>query len=175
MGRVRKIASFAVACTAVAGLSACAVSAPLSIDSTGSLRGTSQSIVMSVSTEDATPARAIFGGALIKAFAENSIQGSEKGALLIDFAVSIGDASSGILAGEQQPAEGGAESNWIAEPRKSRRFDKCEPKRLSGSLVVIDRATSTPVYTGRASRIECDFNDRDIEKLAEALANDAAS
>lgn len=175
MGRSRKIAPVVLVASAAAGLSACAVSAPLSIDSTGSLRGTSQSIVMSVSTEDATPARAVFGGALIKTFAANSIQGSDKGALLIDFAVSIGDASSGILAGEQQPTEDGAESNWIAEPRKSRRFDKCRPKRLSGSLVVIDRATSAPVYTGHASRVECDFNDRDIEKLAEALANDAAS
>jgi hypothetical protein len=165
-----------VVATALAALvSACSVSAPLSLESTGTIRETSESVFIAMSTEDATPNRATFGGALIKAFAQNSFSTSDEGNLIVDFGVSISDAKTGLIGGEVQTGKPDQDQTWLAAARSDRDFDKCDAQRMRGTLVLIDRTTGTTLYRGSATRVECNFSDRDLETMAEALVEDAIS
>lgn len=161
--------------TLAAITAACSVSAPLSLDSTGTIRGTGESIYITVSEDDATPNRAAFGGALVKAFLDRSVAVSENGNLVVDYGVSLSDAKSGVIGGEVQAGKPAAEQAWLATSRDSRNFDKCDAQRLRGTLVLIDRQTNTTLYRGSATQIECEFSDRDMEAMASALVEDALS
>ena len=164
--------SLAVA-VSVAALAGCAVTAPLTLDSTGRVDGQSPKVAITVSTDDASPTRTAFGTALVKAFGVNSFAVDPKAGLLADFALSIGAASDGVLSGDAKSSEIENNPDWIATPRKSKRLDECDAKRMRGTLVLIDRATSAQVYRGTAEQIDCEFSDRDITIMASTLVNDA--
>ena len=154
-------------------LAACAVAAPLTLESVGSVGGKTPTISLSISSKSTTPPRAKFGDALAKAFTDNAALLDDKGGLLADFALSIGAASDGVLRGDAKSAEVENNPDWIAPPRKSGRFDKCDAKRMRGTLVLLDRETSETVYRGTADQIDCEFGDGDITNMAHALVKDA--
>ncbi|MGB3469536.1 MAG: hypothetical protein WBA51_01785 [Erythrobacter sp.] len=158
-------------------LASCAVATPLAITSTGPGIARGSSVAMTM-PEQSQSERGRFSNALGKAMMARNVEVSEvepdkKAELLADFSVSITDASSGVLNGKGQYAEGEAEQDWITPPRRDRRFDKCEAKRLRATLVLFDANTGKMVYRGSGEATDCEFDDADLAALADRLVEDA--
>jgi len=163
-------------------LASCAVAKPLAITSAGPgiARGSTVAITM---PEQRLSERGRFSDALSKAMMARNVQVSEappsgverdkKAQLLADFSVSTTDASSGVLKGEGRYAEGEAEQDWITPPRRDRRFDECEAKRLRATLVLFDASTGEMVYRGSGEATDCEFDDAELTTLAGQLVEDA--
>lgn len=150
--------------------SACAVTSPLAIDSTGDGITSAGKVALAVSNDEKSERRARFAGALGEAFADRSIPVAADGGYVADYAISLGEAADGVVRGE---AKAGTEPDWLATPRSAGRFDKCDAQRMRGTLVLFDRASGEVIYRGSASRIECGFDDGDIDAMADALVADA--
>lgn len=156
------------------GLSACAVSTPLAITSTGQGLGSTSSVSLD-SQEQPSSDRSRFGAALRSAFESRSIGFSADAPVLADFSVSQGDASAGVLAGKGEDTEDPDQRDWIATPRRSRSFDKCEAQRLRATLVLYDRASGAIIYRGSGEATECDFGQAEMAAMADGLVADALS
>lgn len=152
-------------------LSACAVSTPVQIRSSGDGSSARVGVLIPVVGDDAGSDRAKFAAALMEAFAKNSVStGSETG-LVADYSLSINDASSGIAvnSSEAEPQT----AAWIVAPRDKKRFDECGGQRMLGTLILFNRNSGSMVYRGQAAQIECEFKPSDIEKMADQLVEDA--
>jgi hypothetical protein len=149
-------------------LGACSVAQPLDMQSVSKnlMRG---GLSLTVEQADAGTDRGRFGGALRDAFAMQGMASTPGGGLIADYAYALTDASAGVANGEIKSGE----IDWISAPRDSRRFDKCDAKRMRGTLVLFDRATGAQVYRGSASRIDCAFAAADMAEMAQALVKDA--
>ncbi len=153
-------------------LASCAVTEPLAITSTGSGNGLARgSSVVLGAPDDLSSERGRFAGALAKAMMARSVRIADDGALLADFSIARADASGGVMNGPGNSAA--SEQDWIASPRRDRRFDKCEAERLRATLVLYDRAGGAIVYRGSGNATQCGFADADITALAQGLVDDA--
>jgi len=158
-----------------AGLSACSVSSPLTIASSGAALAETRAIAIE-EADEADTTRSQFADALASAFAQRAIAADPEARTLADFSLAMRDAEQGVLRGNgSEGANEGedAEQDWIAAPRKARRFDECEAKQLRGTLVLLDRVTGTVVYRGSGEATECQFGEAQIADLAERLVADA--
>jgi hypothetical protein len=169
---------------ALAGaLAACAVSAPLDLRSTGAGATSLSEITLASPAEPETGDRAQFADALTQAFARHGLRSAAAAQVVADFAFAISPAGDGIVAGDPQSTnrgvatQGAADAepqlNWLAQPRRARRFDQCAAQRMRATLVLFDRGNGQQVYRGQASQIECGFTDADIAAMADALVKDA--
>lgn len=166
--------------TCIAGLalalSACAVSTPLTIDSTAERSGTRGSVIALVMPEPSEPTfRREFASALANALAAQNIAVSDDGDLLADFAIASGSAAIGAQLTPNRENSDTAETQWISAPRARKRFDECEAQILRGTLVLINRADGAMVYRGKAAMTECEFGQSDVDALAGALVADFIS
>lgn len=156
-----------------AGLSACSVSSPLTIASSGAALAETRAIAIEAA-DGADTTRSQFADALAAAFAQRAIAADPEARTLADFSLAMRDAEQGVLRGNGNGSEGeDAEQDWIAAPRKARRFDECEAKQLRGTLVLLDRATGKVIYRGSGEATECQFGEAQIAALAERLVADA--
>ena len=161
-------------CLALASLlGACAVSSPLQIQSTNPGAITAGEVALAIAEADAGTTRGQYGAALRSAFGKHGVSLDPGAPVVAEFAFSISDATDGIVAGKPEVSDSESEHDWMATPRKERRFDKCDAKRMRGTLVLFDTAKSAMVYRGRASQIECDFGEKEIAALANGLVADA--
>lgn len=163
LSRLPFIAAFA------AGLAGCAVTEPLSLESIAKGVPRSVTVALIVESGDAGTQRGVFGLALAKSFADNAFAINPSALLVADYAIAVSGADAGMANSELQANE----VDWLSEPRKERRFDECEAKRLRGSLALFNRETGAQVYRGSASQIGCDFSDQDVSEMAQALVRDA--
>lgn len=154
-----------------AGLSACSVSSPLTIASSGAALAETRAIAIE-EADRAYTTRSQFADALSAAFAQRAIAADPEARTLADFSLAMRDAEQGVLRGNGSEGED-AEQDWIAAPRKARRFDECEAKQLRGTLVLLDRATGKVIYRGSGEATECQFGEAQIAALAERLVADA--
>lgn len=163
---------------ALAGcLTACAVSTPLEVRSTGDGLSQQSSVAFVGSQDEPSEQRKAFAAALTQALSQRSLSVAPSGRYIAEYAFSISDATEGLVAGkpDKAAADAGAEPDWAARPRKKRTFDKCKAKRMRGTLVLLDRSTGKTAYRGEGGQIECSFANEDIAALADALVADALS
>lgn len=153
-------------------LNACAVNAPVQIRSTGDGTAARTGVLITTADEDAGGDRGRFAVALAKAFARRSIASRADDGLIAEYALSTSDASDGIAANRADGSESGT-PDWIVAPRVKRRFDRCGAKRLLGTLILFDKTSGSMVYRGQAAQIECDFEQSDIDGMADKLVADA--
>jgi hypothetical protein len=153
-------------------LAGCAVSSPFAIQSTGAGPQRETSITLA-SAAEADSTRGHFARALEQAFAARSVRVAEGAPLLADFSATVSLAQSGVLRGKGDTVEASAEPDWIAAPRRPRRFDKCDAQRLRATLVVYDRANGAITYRGSGEGTDCAFDDGAIADLADRLVADA--
>lgn len=147
---------------------ACSVSEPLSVQSLSNGLAPDK-VALRVAEGDAGTERGRFAAALVQAFSQQSFVVDPNGSSVADYAFSLGDAADGVARGDAPSTD----PDWLAQPRKAGRFDKCDAKRMRGTLVLMNRNSGTQVYRGNASRVECDFSDEDVAAMADALVRDA--
>lgn len=156
-------------------LGACSVSSPLQVRSTGSGSVAPTSIALMISDDEAGKTRAQYGAALQSAFADRQIGIDPAAPVIAEYAFSIGDATDGLLVGKPKKTDTGQQPDWEATPRKKGRFDKCDAKRMRGTLVLFDRTSGNIIYRGEADQIECDFSEIQVKTAAEKLVADAVN
>ncbi len=153
-------------------LASCAVTEPLTITSTGGESGLARGVAVALNMpDDPSSQRGRFAEALGEAMAARSVQIADDAPLLADISIARGDASGGVINGPGNPAT--SEQDWIATPRRDRRFDKCEAERLRATLVLYDRASGAIAYRGSGTATQCGFADADIAAMAQGLVDDA--
>ncbi len=148
-------------------LSACAVAVPLTITSTdyGAAARPGQIAIAAPDSGDQT-LKARFAAALIDAFARQGLQSADTAPLLADYAVSVGSAEMGVRGPSAEP------DDWITPPRKPRRFDKCKPKVLRGTLLLLNKTDGSVAYRGQGTATDCEFDDASLRVLADRLVAD---
>lgn len=165
-------------CVAAAALvlTACAVSTPLTIDSTIERTGMRDATIALAMPDPAEPSiRRDFALALATALANQNVPVSDAGDLLADFAIANGSAAVGVQLTPDRDAGDTAETRWISAPRTRERFDECDARVLRGTLVLINRADGAMAYRGKAAMTECEFGTADVDALAQALVADFVS
>ena len=152
-------------------LTACAVSTPVQIRSTGDGSTARTGVTINSPEEDTSSDRGRLAAALEEAFSSRSIANQPQAELIADYALSTNDAAGGIATNSDGTQT--QEPNWIIAPRDKRRFDRCGAKRMLATLILFNRTSGALVYRGQAAKIECEFEDADITKMAEKLVSDA--
>lgn len=154
-------------------LAACAVSAPVAVRSTtGETAITARAVDLALPSESDPAANRQFASALQSAFAAHSVSVDPAGALIADFAVSMGPADIGVQQPQDPAKRLESEGLWISPPRQSRRFDECEAQELRATLLMLDRATGNVAYRGQGTVVECAFDTSHFSDLAEGLVQD---
>ncbi|WP_337661290.1 hypothetical protein [Erythrobacter sp. Alg231-14] len=160
-------------------VSACAVSLPLTITSAGDETSSRPNqMTIAAPDDDGQTAKARFASALVDAFARRGVTNVESGALIADYALSVGPAEMGVriappdAASENDAEEGDATENWVVVPRQPRRFDQCDAMVLRGTLLVLNPADGTTAYRGQGMATECEFDGSAMQALADALVAD---
>ena len=160
-----------------ASLTACAVSSPLSVTSTGAGFESNRRVALTAA-EDPASLQARFTASVSQALSDQGLALDADAPLTADISVSQNTASSGIVRGEGSKAEdtqnaGEPEQDWLTAPREKRRFDKCEAQRLRATLVIYNRADGSLAYRGSGEATECGFGEADLAAFAQALVADA--
>ena len=151
-------------------LSACAVTSPFVVESSGSL--TAVSAVAMPEDASAGGHRAQLHSALVNAFADRSVAVSDDARYLADYSVSVRDAEGGLTT-STGPAASEKDIDWTARPRNSRLLDGCGAKRMRATLVLMDRETGKMAYRGEGEATACSFSDSDIAQVSRQLVGDA--
>lgn len=175
LGFPKRLRGACIAAAALA-LTACAVSTPLTVESTVEPTGTRDVAIALSMPDQAEPAiRREFASALSDALANQNVSMSDAGNLLADFAIANGSAAVGVQLTPDREAGDTAETRWISAPRARERFDECDARVLRGTLVLINRMDGAMVYRGKAAMTECEFGTADVDALAQALVADFVS
>ncbi len=160
-----------IACGCLA-LSACSVSAPLTVRSTTGTATTGPAkVVLSLPDDGGETLKGQFAGALQQSFSGRGLAASD-GGLIADYAISMGPAEIGLQQPQDEAERLERDPEWIVPPRRARRFDKCEAQELRGTLLLLDRTSGAVTYRGQGTLVECDFSDAEIAELADGLVAD---
>ena len=163
--------------------SACAVSSPIALTSTGEglptrapvtlAPVTLASVTLAPADSPTNSLNARFASAVEQAMADSAIAIAADARFIADLSVGQMPASAGIVQGEGAGNGGNEETDWLVRPREKRRFDKCDAQVLRATLVIYDRTTGSVAYRGSGQATECDFADADLAQMARALVADA--
>ncbi|MCB2083963.1 MAG: hypothetical protein KDD90_07930 [Sphingomonadaceae bacterium] len=156
---------------AVLSLGACAVTSPIDVTSAGPGVASIDAIrLQSAASEEAQ--RAAFEAALHRALANSSIRLDKDAPYLGDFAIALRDARTGLAEPQDTTGESG-QVDWASDPRKRRLFDGCKAKRIRATLVILSRESGAIVYRGEGEADACGFTEKDYDRLAARLVEDA--
>ena len=155
-------------------VSACSVSSPLEISSTGAGLERGASLKLSRS-EDAQSLKGRFEAALAEALTQGAVPLSDQAQFVADISVAQAGASGGVVRGEGEADKSDADQDWISTPRERRTFDRCKAQRLRATLVIYDKVAGTVIYRGSGQATQCEFDQSDLTEFANALVQDATA
>lgn len=154
-------------------VSACAVSAPVTVRSTlGDNARAPSSVALALPDEAGGTMKHQFGAALQSAFGEQGVAISQDAGLIADYAISMGPADIGVQRPQDPQKRLESDPEWIAPPRRARRFDECEAQEMRGTLLILNRAQNAVAYRGQGTVVECGFEDQHFRELAAGLVAD---
>lgn len=167
MGRSRTKSALLLA-GLVCTLSACAIGSPATITSAQG-RVSSVTSVELLSEADETALRSQFASELRRSFGARAVGLDQKAAFVADFAVSQRPAKYGLQAISQNPDEEQTPPSGF----KARWYDKCEPSRVSASLVIYSRNSGTVEAKSAGEFVTCPGDLAQLSDLAQLLVDRA--
>ncbi len=167
-----RFGSVAIGLTLASGLSACAVSQPVSIQSMAAPEQAAKpSSVFLIVTEKPESSRR-FGEALVSAFGAAGLERSDDAALVGDYGLALAPASTAITE-KPRGSTDGVTVRTVAIPVDSSPFDKCAPQRMKATLSLLDRTSGVIRYRGEGTAVDCAFSEAHERAMADALVADA--
>lgn len=109
--------------------------------------------------------RAQFASVLKDALAANGVSPKQGSRWVADYAIASQPADTSVVAveratGSELPSDQSAKTHW---------YDKCEPQRVKGSLVVFDRQSNEVVARSEGHFIACPDDQSELGNLARLL------
>lgn len=162
-----------VAIIGAMALSACSVTEPPVLRSTGQMAGNGAGITLA-DAGGRGGRHAVLRAALEREFALYGIRMEPGRTVQGDYALAIAPARNGLAEAGGDGAPAAADGpDWRAEPRRRRFLENCEAQRVRATLLLLNATDGGVTYRGEAEQVVCDVTDATIDDLAVALARDA--
>ena len=166
----KSVVSAALFASISIGLTGCAISSDLVVNSTGRSAAALTEIQLQTAEEDGSMRRT-FAEALEAELLKQNVTFQENAPVIAEYSIAVRQADTAIADGSTASGE---EIAWLSKGRKRRNLDRCDALRVRGALMLVDRASGAVIYKGSADVDTCAASDALVGSLATALVRDAS-